>query len=95
MSTYNDTPNFDAFSDSNLELSNAILAFDEFIININDEHSSYHLLTTINSRIRQAHDSLENHYTYEFESMFTEHKKTKPSKAFHLFQVIAGGKTDN
>ncbi len=95
MTDYNDTPNLGEFYASDLELRSAILAFDEFIENIDEEHSSYHLLSTLNHSIKEAHNELTEHYTYEFERMFSDHRRKPKKGRFRLFQVVDGNYVDN
>jgi len=95
MTTDNSTPNLRAFLASDLELINAILALGEFVTNIDEEHPSYHLIRVLSSNIKTAHDNLGEHFTHEFESLFSANQRRPPKGGFHLFQVVNGGNSDS
>jgi hypothetical protein len=91
MSNYNDTSKLGKFLSSDNNLCSAILALEDFINNVDEEHPSYHLLSMINKTIKNSHNDLQSHFTHQFESLFQEKITDAP---FKLFEVIEGGGFD-
>ena len=98
MNTEDNTTEFDAYIQSSVKLTTAIMAFEQLLDVIDHEHPYHPLLEVHCGAISDAHQSLLSCFSYRFERIYQHLDKIPQNGSqfrFGPFEVIQGGKSVN